>query len=91
MDESELTDKEKNDIKFQAFLEETKVKFDKYFGDLGYCCFMFNKLNHSGQSVFIANVEDKSVIEVLQPYANMPRVAEAKAKKKFRKDMRRVK
>lgn len=74
---------------FQKFLEDTKEKFDKYFGDLGYACFMFNKTT-SGESVFITNSPEK-VLTVVEPYANAPKVAERKANKGELKKLRRVK
>jgi hypothetical protein len=85
---TELTEEQQ---KMEAFLADTKERFDKYFESIGYVCFVFKKGSHSGQSVFITNTDDKEVIAVLQPYANAPVVAEKKAKKLFLKNMRRVK
>lgn len=87
--------------KFDDFLKETKERLDKYFSDLGYVCFMFNKFNHKGESVFVTNSAE-NVIGVVQPYADAKKLAEqaaqgktraseAKAKRKQLIKLRRVK
>lgn len=76
--------------RMQEFLELTQRRFDAYFGDLGYCCFVFKKEDHKGQSVFITN-SPNDVIKVLEPYANAREVAETKARLGELRKFRRIK
>jgi len=72
------------------FLEETKDRFDKYFNELGYLCFIFNPAKHDGQSVYITN-SPEDVLSIVRPYANVEKVAETKARHKELKKIRRIK
>lgn len=86
----ELNPEELIQAQFQEFLRETKDRFDKYFSELGYVCFIFHKEKHRGQSVFITNSE-KDVAAIVEPYANAPNIVKSKMNKKRLKHMRRVK
>jgi len=76
--------------KFNAFLEETKKKFDEYFAHLGYVCFIFNKEKHQGESVYITN-SPKDVAPIVEPYANANSIEEARQKKIKLRQLRRAK
>ena len=76
----ELTEEERQQVIFQEFLEKTKERFDKYFDKLGYVCFVFNKKEHKGHSVYISN-SPEDIVPVLQPYANVENFSEEKHKK----------
>lgn len=86
----EVTDEERQQAIFQEFLEKTKERFDKYFHELGYVCFLFNKKTHKGQSVYITN-SPEDFGPIIYPYSNVENIEinkELKAKNK--KERRKI-
>lgn len=74
--------------KMQGFLNDTKERFDKYFGELGYTCFVFDKTNQENKYLSnISNCATKDYMMRLLPFLHSYR----KSIKKLVQNIKRLK
>lgn len=65
----QMVQQDKAEDSFNAFITETREKFDKYFGHLGYVCFVFDKEKPENKFIaHISNVATGFYTHKLTPY-----------------------